>query len=254
MAYDDVGDGDPVLLVHGHPFDRSMWAPQAAALSAAGWRVIVPDLRGYGQGPPAGRQTLLSTFAADLAGLLDRLGLDRVVVGGLSMGGQIVMDFLRQYPARVRALVLADTHPRAETAEGRAHRYAVADRLDREGMRWYADENLPRMIAPYHVTGLPEVAAHVHAMMLGAPPAGAAAAMRGRAERPDYRDLLAGVAVPTLVLVGRDDTFTPVADAEQLHRIIPGSSLTVLDRAAHLPNLEQPAAVNAALTAFLKDL
>jgi 3-oxoadipate enol-lactonase len=251
VAYDDEGGGDAVVLIHGHPFDRSMWAPQVGALAATGRRVIVPDLRGYGASTVTPGITAFATFAADFAALLDHLGLARVVLGGLSMGGQIVMECYRLYPERVRALVLADTAPQAETPEGKDFRNQLADRLLAEGMRGYADDMLGRMLAPYNVTVLPQVAAHVQAMMLAAPPVGAAAALRGRAERPDYQDLLRRVSVPALVVVGRDDEFTPVSVAEHLHGLIPGARLAIIENAGHLPNLEQPAAFNEELLRFL---
>jgi 3-oxoadipate enol-lactonase len=253
IGYDDQGDpsGTPVLLVHGHPFNRSMWAPQASALTAAGYRVIAPDLRGYGETSVVPGITLLEVFARDLAALLDHLGLDRVVLGGLSMGGQIVMEFCRLFPGWVAGLLLADTFAASETPAGRASRNAMADRLLAEGMDGYASEVIAKMVAPDNVTALPEVAAHVLAMMRSTAPAGAAAALRGRAERQDYRDLLTEVAVPALVMVGTDDEYTPVSDAEFLHRQIGGSVLTVIDGAGHLPNLERPAEFNAALLKFL---
>ncbi|WP_250035320.1 alpha/beta fold hydrolase [Paractinoplanes maris] len=254
IGYDDSGDGRPLVLVHGHPFDRSMWAPQVAALAGAGWRVITADLRGYGSTTVVAGKTPLPVFAQDVVGLLDHLGLGEVVLGGLSMGGQIVMECYRRFPSRIRGLILADTFPRADSAEGQAFRRATADRLEAEGMTGYARENLARMIASYNVEAMPAVADHVMTMMTGASPAGAAAALRGRAERPDYRDLLTTITAPTLIVVGRDDEFTPVSDAEQMHALIPGSTLVVVDGAGHLPNLEQPGAFNDALTAFLSRL
>ncbi|GAB2605985.1 alpha/beta fold hydrolase [Streptomyces capparidis] len=254
LAYEDHGTGEPVLLIHGHPFDRSMWAPQTAHLAATGWRAIVPDLRGYGGSQVVPGVAGLDVLAGDLAALLDHLGVERAVVAGLSMGGQIAMDFHRQFPERVRALVLADTFAQAETDEGRRTRNAMADRLLREGMGGYADEVLTRMLAPYNVEALPDVAGHVLRMMRGAPPEGAAAALRGRAERPDYTDMLPRVAVPALVVVGRDDAFTPVADAEYLRDRIPGASLTVVEGAGHMPNLERPEVFNRALGDFLASL
>lgn len=253
LSCDDLGSpaGVPVLLIHGHPFNRSMWRPQVEALVDAGYRVIVPDLRGYGESTVVPGKTLLSDFARDLAELLDRLGVERAVVAGLSMGGQIAMEMQRSHPGRVAALVLADTSPAAETEEGRAFRNALADRLPAEGMDGYATQVIDRMIAPHHVTGLPEVAGHVLGMMRGTDPAGAAAALRGRAERPDYRPTLEAVRVPTLVMVGADDTYTPVEEARLIHGLVTGSSLDVIDDAAHLPNLEQPERFNAALLAFL---
>ncbi|MDQ0951196.1 3-oxoadipate enol-lactonase [Streptomyces phaeochromogenes] len=251
LLYEDKGahasTSVPLVLIHGHPFDRTMWAPQVAAFSPDR-RVIAPDLRGYGRSPVVPGVTPLATFAEDIAALLDDLGVREFVLAGLSMGGQIVMECYRQFPERIRALVLADTFPAAETPAGKKSRNDMADRLLREGMRPYADEVLHRMVAPY---AHPDVAAHVHRMMTATSPEGAAAALRGRAERPDYRELLTRVTVPTLVVVGEDDEYTPVADARAMHAAIPGSALEIVPRSAHMPNLEQPEQFNAALSALL---
>lgn len=257
VHYEDRGAGTPLVLVHGHPFDRTMWAPQIQTFGAAGpagnWRVIAPDLRGYGASTVVPGVTLLETFAHDIAALLDALDLaaERIVLGGLSMGGQIVMEFARLFPERLRGLVLADTFAQRETPEGRAIRHATADRLLREGMGGYTDEVLDKMVAPYTIERQPEVAAHVRRMMLGAPPEGAAAALRGRAERLDYTELLGRITVPTLVVVGEDDSYTPVSDAEFLHWHIRDATLAVIEDAAHLPNLEQPARFDETLGKFL---
>ncbi|WP_326736703.1 alpha/beta fold hydrolase [Streptomyces sp. NBC_01022] len=257
LVYDDLGPAGelpPVVLVHGHPFNRSMWQPQTAALVTAGYRVIVPDLRGYGDSgvvPGGTGRTLLADFADDIAALLDHLGLARAVVGGVSMGGQIAMEFHRAYPGRVAALVLADTSPVAETEDGKAFRNRLADRLLAEGMGGYADEVIDKMLAPYNVTGLPDVAARVLGMMRTTAPEGAAAALRGRAERADYRESLAGSGVPVLVVVGADDVYTPVAEARVLHGLIPGAELVVVEGAGHLPGLERPEVFNGAMVRFL---
>lgn len=240
-----------VVLVHGHPFDRSMWRPQAEFLAALGYRVIAPDLRGYGQSSVHPGTCTLDVFARDIAGLLDELGIGAAVVCGLSMGGQIALEFTRLYSSRVRALVLADTSAPAETEDGARLRHATADRLLAEGMAGYAAEALPRMIRPEAISAQPAVAAHVLAMMQATDPAGAAAALRGRAARPDYVAMLGRISVPALVLVGDDDPFTPVADAELIASGIPGATLAVIGGAAHLPNLEQPDAFNEALGRFL---
>ncbi|RJQ82833.1 alpha/beta fold hydrolase [Pseudonocardiaceae bacterium YIM PH 21723] len=256
FGFEDTRDGTglPVVLVHGTPFDRTMWRPQLELLRARDRRVITPDLRGYGESDVVSDITYLSDFAQDIARLLDHLDVDRIVLGGLSMGGQIVMDFYRQFPDRVRGLLLADTFAAAETPEGRKHRNAVADRLLREGSGPLAQELLPKMVSPANIAAQPDVARHVLDMMIGANPAGQAAAQRGRAERPDYIPLLSEISVPTLVVVGRDDEFTPVSDAELLHERIPDATLVVIEDAAHMPNLEQTPAFDAALTAFLDSL
>ncbi|WP_435058778.1 alpha/beta fold hydrolase [Streptomyces sp. bgisy060] len=251
-SYADRGSGPALLLVHGHPFDHTMWQPQIDRFSRAGHRVLAPDLRGYGDSPLGASpgSTDLGVFAEDLIALLDDLGIEECVLAGLSMGGQIAMELVRRHPGRVRGLVLADTFPAAETEDGKRARNAMADRLLREGMRGYADEVLDRMVAPHNTHAAP----HVHRMMCATDPVAAAAALRGRAERPDYRETLAALAVPALIVVGREDTYTPVADAEEMHALLPHSTLAVIERAAHLPNLERPEEFDAALDAFLRSL
>ncbi|MGN9910599.1 alpha/beta fold hydrolase [Phytohabitans sp. LJ34] len=251
IGYDDEGTGDALVLVHGHPFDRSMWRPQVAHFSRAGWRVIAPDLRGYGESTVVPGKTTLDVFARDIAGLLDRLGVERFVLGGLSMGGQIVLECHRLFAHRLRGLVLADTSAPADTEPGRERRRATAERLLREGMGPYAGEVLHKMVSR---SAPPEVIMHVLGMMRGTDPEGAAAALRGRAERPDYVAMLAEVAVPTLVVVGAEDEFTPLADARLMSDTIPDATLVVVEGAAHMPNLERPADFDEALQSFLKSL
>ncbi|MDH6223786.1 MULTISPECIES: alpha/beta fold hydrolase [Streptomyces] len=254
LHYDDTGPstGLPVLLIHGHPFNRTLWAPQSGALAAAGYRVVTPDLRGYGDSDVTPGQVYLSGFADDLAGLMDLLGIDQAVVGGVSMGGQIAMEMQRRYARRVRALVLSDTSAPAETAEGKAFRNRLADRLLSDGMAGYADEVIDKMLASYNVTALPGVAAHVLAMMRATDPRGAAAALRGRAERPDYRETLAATRCPVLIVVGADDVYTTVADAEAIGRLVPHATLSVVEGAGHLPGAEQPERFNRVLLDFLR--
>jgi pimeloyl-ACP methyl ester carboxylesterase len=251
IGYDDQGTGEALVLVHGHPFNRSMWRPQAERFGRD-LRVITADLRGYGETTVIPGKTPLEAYARDLEGLLDHLGVGRFVLGGLSMGGQIVMECYRLFPERVRGLILADTFAKAETDAGKEQRNELADRLLREGMDDYSAEILPKMLAPHNVQALPGVAEHVLGMMRTTLPEGAAAALRGRAERPDYVEMLSHVSVPALVVVGSDDEFTPVSDAEFMHERLPHSTLVVIDDAGHLPNLERETEFNRALGAFLE--
>lgn len=252
IAYDDVGEGsDVLLLVHGHPFNRSMWAPQVEAFRDSGWRLIVPDLRGYGESTVVPGKTPLDLFAADLAAVLDELGIDTVVIGGLSMGGQIAMEFCRSFPSRVRGLLLAATFPQAETREGRRNRQVMADRLLREGMDGYAGDVLPKMLASGSIVALPDVTAHVTAMMLSTSPEGAAAALRGRAERPAYDETLASLDVPAVVVVGDEDAYTTRQDAERMRDLLRLGELVWLPGVGHMPNLEATEAFNVAVARLL---
>ena len=252
ISYEDIGAGpNALLLVHGHPFNRTMWQPQLEHLLHRGWRVIAPDLRGYGGSSVVPGMTTLDDFASDLAALLDHLGINDVVIGGLSMGGQIVMAFSQLFPQRVRGILLAATFPQSETENGKRRRNEMADRLLREGIDGYAHEVLPSMLAPRSIEAMPHVAEHVLAMMRSTAPEGAAAALRGRAERPDYSASLAALNVPGLIVVGSEDAFTTRADAERMHALLRGSELLWLEGVGHMPNLEQPAEFNAALDRLL---
>jgi pimeloyl-ACP methyl ester carboxylesterase len=252
IGYDDAGAGDNVLvLVHGNPFDRSMWRPQVEEILRKGWRVIAPDLRGYGESSVLPGKTTLDIVATDIATFLDQLNIQEIVIGGLSMGGQIVMEFCRLYPERVHGILLAATFPRGETEEGKRNRAKMADRLLREGMETYAEEVLPKMMAPRNIAALAAVAEHVRSMMRAAHPAGVAAALRGRAERPDYESTLASLHVPALVVVGDEDAFTTRTDAERMHALLKRSELVWMEGAGHMPNLEREVEFNAALGRFL---
>ncbi|REK92100.1 alpha/beta fold hydrolase [Streptomyces inhibens] len=254
VGYEDEGSGEPLVLVHGHPFDRSMWRPQIEHFSRSGRRVIAPDLRGYGQSTVVAGKTPLETFVRDIVRLLDHLGIERFVLGGLSMGGQIVMEFYRLFPDRIRALLLADTFAAAETEEGRTARYEMAERLLREGMDGYAHQVLSKMVSPHNIATQPDVAEHVLRMMTGTAPEGAAAALRGRAERPDYTELLSHISVPALVVVGTEDAYTPVSDARDIYERIPNAELAIIEQAAHMPNLERASEFNAVVEKFLNSL
>jgi pimeloyl-ACP methyl ester carboxylesterase len=253
LAYAERGAGAPVVLLHGFPFDHSLWHEQAAAL-AASHRVITPDLRGFGASTVLDEPATMKLLAEDVAALLDALKLERVVLGGLSMGGYVALAFYRLFPRRVRALILADTRPQPDTDEARTNRETTAQRALAEGMHTIADAMLPKLLAPATYIERPEIVARVREMIMSTPPIGAAAALRGMALRRDQTDLLPDILAPTLILVGSDDAITPPTDAEFMRRAIRGARLEVIAGAGHCSNVEQPVAFNQALTKFLHDL
>lgn len=249
----DAGTGNVLLLLHGHAFDRTMWDGQVQHFTAEGWRVIAPDLRGFGESEVTGGIVFTEEFASDAVGLLDELKVDKAVVLGYSMGGQIAMEIQHSYPQRVRALAIVDTVPQAEDAAGKRRRNTTADRLVVEGMHDYAADVLGVMIAGYNVEKLPYVAGKVLEMIRRSPAAGAAAAMRGRAARRDFTGTLRAVEVPTLVVAGADDAFDGGA-AARMHELMPHSTLVTIEGAGHTPSLEQPEEFNRALGTFLAGL
>ncbi|MGX5359526.1 alpha/beta fold hydrolase [Kocuria sp. KH4] len=251
LAYTDRGRGPTLLLLHGHAYDRSMWARQVEVFAGLGWRVVAPDLRGFGQSGITEGIVYTEEFADDVAGLLDHLGTSPAVVVGFSMSGQIAMELVGRHPERVRGLVLVATVPEAEDRAGRRRRHATADAILTGGMETYGRSVLGRMLAEATVESSPGVAAEVLAMLRNAPAKGAAAAMRGRAERRDLGDVLRGARIPVLVVVGADDVFDGGA-GRRMADLAPGAELVFVDGAGHTPNLEQPAAFDDALRAFLR--
>ena len=252
LAYTDTGVGLPVVLLHGYPFNRSLWNEQVNALSNS-FRVITPDLRGHGESEAQSGAATMSRMAQDVAALLDHLEIPRAVIGGLSMGGYVALAFYKQFPSRVLALVLADTRAQADTEEGKQTRHQQAEKALAEGMAGIADAMLPKLLTPDTVSKRPELVRRVRDMMLKTKPEGAAGALLGMAERDDNMPLLSQITCPTLILVGQDDPITPVQDSEKMNREIAGSRLVVLENAAHVSNLEQTEQFNEELLRFLNE-
>lgn len=252
IAYDDVGSGTAIVLVHGYPFNRTMWDEQVAVLRG-NYRVIRLDLRGHGESESSEGPATMNLMAQDISSILDQLGISRAVIGGLSMGGYVTLAFYHLFPARVEKLILADTRAQADTEEGKKVRAEQAQKILAEGMGGIADTMLPKLLAPETVSKRPEVVKRVRAMMLQTKPEGAAAALRGMAIREDQTVRLSEIKVPTLILVGREDAITPLADSEKMHAAIAGSRLNVIENAGHVSNIEQPKEFNSALISFLND-
>lgn len=250
LAYDDVGSGAPVVLLHGFPFNRSLWKSQLEVLKSQ-YRVIAPDLRGHGESEVTNGTVTMEMMAQDVASLMDSLEIQSAALGGLSMGGYVALAFVRLFPHRVKALVLADTRAAADTDEGKQNRKVQADKALSEGMKPIADGMLPKLVTADTLANRADVVAHVKGMMMNTPAEGAAAALLGMGERQDQREFISKIEVPTLILVGRDDPITPLADSELMNERMPGSRLVVVDNAAHVSNLEQAEVFNGALISFL---
>ncbi len=248
LAFDDAGRGDCAVLIHGHPFDRTLWAPQLAALRD-GFRIIAPDLRGFGHSPVTPGLVSMRDYAADIEELLDDLGIARAAVVGLSMGGLVAMELAASRPDRYWAIGLVATTMEPPTPKDRATRLERAAAVERDGMAVLVD---------YMHTGLygpacpPAVRARVDAMMYAAPPAGAAAALRGRAGRPDYRPLLAGLDLPALVCAGSADPWSNHAVTAEIAASLKRPETVIIDGVGHLPNLEAKTEFNDVLGAFLR--
>src|SRR5688572_26812997 len=245
----DLGprDGVPVVLLHGFPMDGTMWRPQIDVLEK-GFRVVCWDARGHGRSGGGGAAIAFEWFVDDLLAVLDRLGIDRAVLVGLSMGGYTALRFAEREPSRVRALVLADTKSAADGNEAKVKRAAGARKALAEGSRAFADGFLATAFAP---GAGPRTVAAARKVIAAMDPRAIAAALVALAGRTDTTESLPKIRVPTLVIVGEKDALTPPADSRALAAAIPGARLVEIPGAGHFSNLQAPAAFNDALRGFL---
>ena len=254
IEYDDAGQGPVVVLIHAFPLSRAMWQPQVAALQSD-HRVIVPDVRGFGGSSAFADPPSVDQAAADVAALLDHLKITTpIVLGGLSMGGYIALAFARQHPERLRGLVLADTRAEPDNDEGKSNRDKLIAFTRNHSALEVIDSTMAKMVSNETRTKKTDVVEEVRRIAKAQTVDGVVAALQMLRDRPDARPGLAQITVPTLVIVGSDDAITPLGAAAVLVAGIPGSKLAEIPGAGHLSNLEQPAAFNAALRAFLQSV
>lgn len=251
LHYVDQGKGRPLLLVHGFPLDHSMWSAQIAELARHS-RVIAPDLRGFGQSGVTSGTVTMQQYADDLAVFLDSLAiLEKVVFGGLSMGGYIAWQFWERHPNRLAALVLCDTKAVADDAEAARGRLKTAEQVTSQGPSGLVENMLPRLFCETTLRENPAFVSETRQIMLNSSPVGIAAALRGMAARPDMTGKLSGIRVPTLVVCGESDVISPPKEMRTIASSIPNSRFCEVPRAGHLSPLEQSAIVNGELQAFL---
>lgn len=254
LEWRERGSGDAILFIHGFPFNSAMWGAQLATLPP-GWRGIAPDLRGFGASEAGQRDVYdMPRFADDMIVLLDRLGIERTVVCGLSMGGYIAFEMWRHHPDRIRALVLCDTRAGTDSPDAQRARRHLAERVTADGQQVVIDAMLPKLLAPATRKRRSDIASFVSAMIAETSRETIARTLIGMAIRPDSEPVLRTIDVPVLILFGEDDVITNRGHGEMLARGIRGARLELIPGAGHLPNLEQTEDFNHALNQFLVGL
>jgi 3-oxoadipate enol-lactonase len=240
LAYEVVGTGRPLVLLHAFPFDRRIWRH----LEVPGRQLILPDLRGFGDSPL--RPFVLADLADDVASLLDALGLARAAIGGLSMGGYVALAFAARHPARLQALVLADTKAGPDSPEARQGREEAIALVRTRGVPAYLEKQLPRLVAAQ----APDSVRNELRTLGAQRPEAVIAGLEAMRDRPDRRGELGRIACPSLVIVGAEDALTPPDEARAMARSIPGARLVEIPGAGHLSAIEAPGAFSAALSAL----
>ena len=250
MAYTEYGQGEPIVLLHAFPLNAKMWEPQVPALEKD-HRIIIPDYPGFGSSPHSLEEPGIGYYAECVRDLLDKLGLDRVVLGGLSMGGYVAFACLRLFPERISALILANTRPDPDSEEIRESRENMARRVSEEGVEVLVELQMERLLSSNTLENNEEVVSKVKAMMLESSPDGVVAALGAMRDRPDSNPLLPEIAVPTLVVGGEEDGISSPDVMGALAAEIPDSEHHTISGAGHLSNLEVPGEFNDILKGFL---
>lgn len=261
LACEDAGSGPPIVLLHGFPLDHTMWDAQIADLQSH-FRVIAPDLRGFGASHLADGDAEngvgMERYAADVVALLDWLQISEpVVLAGLSMGGYVAWQIALRWPERLRGLVALDTRAVADADEQRMARFKMAETVMQAGNSSATLGMIPRLLGPETREQRPEVEAKLRAMMERQSPETVAAASRGMARREDVRGKLDSIAVHSLCIVGMDDAISPPAEMHEIAALLAKSGdddvrITEIDRSGHMTPMENPAAVTASIAIFAK--
>lgn len=248
LEYDDIGNGVPLLLIHGFPLDRTLWRAQIAGLWPH-FRLIAPDLRGFGHSSDTdGEAVSMDQYAADLKALLDSLNVKQAIVGGLSMGGYIALSFYAQYPDRVSGLLLANTRATADSEETRQGRLNNAQKIGEIGPAFLIETLAPQMLG---LTARSETEITVRSMMARQRAHGLMSALRGMAARPDRTSLLRFATIPVLIVTGSADRLASPAESEAMQALTADSTLVNLSEAGHLSNIEKADAFNSAVRGLL---
>ncbi len=246
IAYDVAGSGDTIVLLHGFPFDRAIWDAQTAALALRA-RVVRIDLRGSGESGCGNGPALMETLAGDVFGLLEMLDVDRAILAGHSMGGYVALAFFRMYAERVAGLGLVASHVLADTPERALERDAQAAHVLVNGTASIADTTAAALLAPTFAATHPALRERVRTIVARQDADGAAAQILGMKERVDSSDLLEDIAVPVLIIGGRNDRLIAPATFERMASAIADCEYVALPGVGHLPMFEAPEATTAAL-------
>jgi 3-oxoadipate enol-lactonase len=254
ISFDDVGKGQvPIIFIHGFPFDKSSWQPQMAFFQDT-HRAIAYDIRGFGTSGAGEEKASMYLFADDLVKFMDALEIDKAIVCGLSMGGYILMNAMQRYPQRFEAIILSDTQCIADSEEAKAKRQKTILDIKESGLSSFSEGFVNAIFSQTALENENKWVAEIKKIIISTPVEIITGTLSALAERSETCSSLAAIDIPTLILCGREDKVTPVAQSEQLHREIATSTLHIIDKAGHVSNLEQPDEFNAQILNFISQI
>lgn len=254
LSYDDVGEANvPIIFLHGFPFDKTMWQDQLDFLKSS-YRVIACDIRGFGKSTDEESSLNIDLFADDLVHFMNKLNVDKAIVCGLSMGGFIALNAMTRFPERFEALILCDTQCIADTIEIKEKRYKTIDEIENSGATGFNEGFIKSVFHKDSLTNKMDLVEQLRGVVFSNSDHIITEGLTALAERSETCSSLNAVTIPTLIICGREDEVTPLAQSELMNEAIKGSILHVIDNAGHVSNLEQPNTFNTYLISFLDAL
>ncbi len=254
LSYDDVGEGSmPIIFLHGFPFDKTMWKGQIDFLKSS-YRLIAVDIRGFGRSKDEESHLSIDMFGEDLIAFMDKLGVDKAIICGLSMGGFIALNVLKRFPNRFDALILCDTQCIADTAEGKEKRYTIIEEIKANGASDFNEGFIKNVFHKDSLSNKKEVVEELRSVVFANSNDIITMGLTALAERSETCSTLNEISLPTLIICGREDAVTPLAQSEFMNANIKGSLLRIIDNAGHVSNLEQTQEFNQHLLSFLTGL
>lgn len=240
----------PLLLIHGYPFDSTMWSPVQESL---GERVttIAPNLRGFGGTELGDAEPSLEVMADDIAQILDRSSIPRVVIAGISMGGYVALAFAERHADRVAGLGLVSTQAAADSTEARDSRRKMIENVRAKGSKAAVEAILPKMFAPAHISDS-NLTSHLFEGARKAGVDGICWALEAMARRPDRHHVIEDCSCPVTVIHGDEDAIIPIEKARAMVEKAEEADFVEISRAGHCTPLEAPAEVAAALGNLLR--
>jgi 3-oxoadipate enol-lactonase len=254
LSYDDLGEGSvPIIFLHGYPFDKSMWAEQVEFLKPS-FRSIACDIRGFGKSKDEKTSLSIHLFGDDLIAFMDKLGIEKAIICGLSMGGFIALNAMKKSPDRFDALILCDTQCIADTTQLKETRHKIIDKIESDGASNFNEGFLKSVFHKDSLSNKPELVEQLRTVVFANSENIIIKGLEALAGRAETCSSLDAISIPTLIICGREDEVTPLSESEFMHSKIKGSILKVIDNAGHVSNLEQAEEFNKHLADFLSTL
>lgn len=233
LAFDRRGKGTPLVLIHGYPLDHSIWS-DVVPLLENDFDLILPDVRGFGESATVETPYSMTDIAADLAAILDSIGIQKAAFAGHSMGGYVALAFAKAFPDRVSGLSLVSSQAMGDTPERKEGRYKTAADVSEKGVGIVAAAMTDKLSPDQRVRDV------VRSLIGKQSISGVAGALKAMAEREDLTAFLASFKLPLVLIHGDADELIPVDRAREIKTLVPAAHLVELLGAGHMPMMEQP--------------